>query len=755
MRTKHCFAMTASLMLFAALAAGCRDHMPHRFLGWPYGGDMHRSYAKPPGFDNWDPYAATIEVTPVEDVNPVRTQHLLVATVRDKDGKPLPNRRVEWMLNEGGVGDIVEVDSNGWRASRGYKVDNHFAVSHTRSSPGKLTMGTQDPSDDVIIATGQTWLVITSPVEGETHITAYAPGIYDWNQHKAFAVKRWYDVNWEFPPPDTNPFNTPHEFVTKVTRYSDGAPLANYEVTYTIMDGPAGATFGGQRTAMVLTDSNGEARVTMNYGGPEEGTNNVKIDIMRPANEPCCLPAVPIASGMSSKTWLGPKIAITKDCVAQRNVDEPFEYTIVVSNPSQVPATGVTVSDSIPDGISLISTNPQAAVSGNNVTWSLGTVEGGQSVTVTASVKGTRKGTFKNCADVRTAEGLTASDCCETVIAQPAISIEKVCTPDVLLCDTIEHVITVRNTGDSPATNVRVTDELPDGMTTTSGQTSLTFDGGTIAPGEAKQAKFQAKVTRTGSFTNRARATADGGLMAESSCTTTVRKPELSVSKTASRDVQFIGRDLTFDITVANRGDGPARDTVVTDMLPAGTQFVSATDGGAMGGGGVSWSLGTLEAGASKTVQLTVKVNTAGQMKNVVNARAYCAEATAEIPFSAQGIPAVLLEVVDDPDPIELGSNVVYTIEVTNQGSADGTNIRVTAVIQPEGEYVSAEGATRGTVSGNTVTFEPLPVLAPKAKATFRVTVKAKTEGDVRFRVKMITDQTSSDVEESESTRFY
>ena len=129
------------------LAAGCRNHMPHSFT-WFSTGNQSPSHPKPPEggyYKNWDPYAATIEVTPVEDVNPVGTQHIFVATVKDKNGKPLPNRRVEWMISDG-VGSIVEVDESGLRDSRGYKMDNRFAVSHTNNFKHVLTRGNDDPS---------------------------------------------------------------------------------------------------------------------------------------------------------------------------------------------------------------------------------------------------------------------------------------------------------------------------------------------------------------------------------------------------------------------------------------------------------------------------------------------------------------------------------------------------------------------------------------------------------------------------------
>ncbi|HDZ43601.1 MAG TPA: hypothetical protein ENH80_06640, partial [Phycisphaerae bacterium] len=113
MNTTHRLRILAivSLAVIGTLA-GCRDTMPHSFT-WPTSGDTIPTHPKPPEggyYTDWDPYAATLEVTPVKDVNLVRTQHVLIATVRDKQGQPLPNRRVEWVIADGGVGDIIQVD---------------------------------------------------------------------------------------------------------------------------------------------------------------------------------------------------------------------------------------------------------------------------------------------------------------------------------------------------------------------------------------------------------------------------------------------------------------------------------------------------------------------------------------------------------------------------------------------------------------------------------------------------------------------
>lgn len=750
-----CILATGALLAMAA--TGCKNHMPHRVFTWPASGDIVPTHPKPPEggyYENWDPWAVELEVTPVESVNPVMTQHVLIATVRDKNGEPLPNRRIEWIINEGGVGDIVEVDESGWRASRGYKVDNHYAVSHTNNFDHVLDLGDDDPSNDIALTEGQSWCVITSPIEGTSNITVYAPGIYDWSRHKVFVRKHWYDVQWECPPPATNPVGTTHELVTHVSRYSDGTPLEGYQVTYTILDGPAASFAQGGTTASVMTGPDGYARVTLQQSQPVEGTNNIEVDIMRMGNEACCEPPVHIATCNTSKTWIGPDIAITKDCQPSALVGETFEYTINVTNPSEVPADNVVVTDNLPPGIQFVSSSPSTG-GGSNLSWSLGTLPPGATSTISVQVQGTQVGTFDNCANVTAAYNLQASDCCQTVITAPALSITKQCTPEVTPCDTIEYEVVVTNTGDGPANNVRLTDQLPSGLALSDGASSVNVDLGTLGAGEAKRVRYSARANAAGTYTNTARVVGDGGLGAEASCTTTVRTPALTVSKTGP-DVRFIGRQFDYQITVNSTGDIAARDVVLTDTLPSNVQFVSASDGG-RGGQTVTWNLGTIEPGGSRTVTVTVNPTAPGTARNVVNAQAFCAEASAEFTNEIRGIPAILLEVVDLQDPIEVGTQTTYVIVVTNQGSATGTNIRIVATLPPQMRYISSDGLPGpATADGPTITFPPVPSLAPGARAEYRVVVEGAEPADSRFHVSMTSDQIGDPpVQETESTHIY
>jgi uncharacterized repeat protein (TIGR01451 family) len=67
------------------------------------------------------------------------------------------------------------------------------------------------------------------------------------------------------------------------------------------------------------------------------------------------------------------------------------------------------------------------------------------------------------------------------------------------------------------------------------------------------------------------------------------------------------------------------------------------------------------------------------------------------------GISALLLENADDPDPVGVGESTVYTVKVTNQGTADDTNVRLVVEFPAELDPVTASDA--GEVAGKTVTF--------------------------------------------------
>lgn len=83
---------------------------------------------------------------------------------------------------------------------------------------------------------------------------------------------------------------------------------------------------------------------------------------------------------------------------------------------------------------------------------------------------------------------------------------------------------------------------------------------------------------------------------------------DLVVTKTADPPVAQPGDEVTYTINVHNFGPGDADDVVVTDVLPAGTQFVDASDECTELSGTVTCALGSIEAGSDAEVWITVTV---------------------------------------------------------------------------------------------------------------------------------------------------
>jgi len=344
-----------------------------------------------------------------------------------------------------------------------------------------------------------------------------------------------------------------------------------------------------------------------------------------------------------------------------------------------------------------------------------------------------------------------------TVAVQPELKLTKTLPAEVLICEPIQAIYVISNSGSGTARTIRIEDTLPAGLTTAEGKSSISVDAGTLAAGETREVMFNLKASKTGEYVSKAFAKADDGLTSDSGdVKMIVRQPKLAV-KFDGPEKEFIGRPFTYNMTVTNTGDGTAKDSVLIATLPEGAKYEEAADGGVpIDASHVQWSLGELAPQASRKVSLAISGAIAGTLKNTATAQARCAETvTVSKDTNLTGISAILVEAIDVSDPLEVGQDQTYIITVTNQGSAPGTNIKLVCQLEDQMEFVSATGLTGGKAEGKTVTFAPLASLGAKGKAVWQVVVKAKDAADVRFRINVTSDQLTRPVEESESSNFY
>jgi uncharacterized repeat protein (TIGR01451 family) len=99
-------------------------------------------------------------------------------------------------------------------------------------------------------------------------------------------------------------------------------------------------------------------------------------------------------------------------------------------------------------------------------------------------------------------------------------------------------------------------------------------------------------------------------------------------------------------------------------------------------------------------------------------AEAVCAKAVSDTAkVEIRTIPALQLEVVDGEDPVQIGANTTYTINVRNEGSGPDRNVTLRGTLPAELQFIRGEGVSQVSAQGQTITFAPWP---PSPRARWR-----------------------------------
>ncbi len=175
----------------------------------------------------------------------------------------------------------------------------------------------------------------------------------------------------------------------------------------------------------------------------------------------------------------------------------------------------------------------------------------------------------------------------------------------------------------------------------------------------------------------------------------------------------------------------------MTDTLPAGVTFVSATGGGTVSGNVVTWpAIASLASGASQGFGVTVTAPATGTLLNIAASTSSTAD---PVPTNNNGsLPAarVTTTVVEQADvvttktgpaTVNAGQNFNYAVNVANAGPSAAAAVVVTDTLPAGVTFVSATAG--GTLSGNVVTWPAIASLAGGASQGYSVTVTAPATG--------------------------
>jgi uncharacterized repeat protein (TIGR01451 family) len=125
-----------------------------------------------------------------------------------------------------------------------------------------------------------------------------------------------------------------------------------------------------------------------------------------------------------------------------------------------------------------------------------------------------------------------------------------------------------------------------------------------------------------------------------------VPSADLELIKQASDNFVLVGSNLTYTLTITNRGPDTASSVTVTDVLPASVTFMSPSDDCTNVAGVVVCDLGTLTSGQTTNITIVVTATVEGLLTNLASAVA--AEAD---PNSTNNTDTAVTAVFAEPPP--------------------------------------------------------------------------------------------------------
>jgi uncharacterized repeat protein (TIGR01451 family) len=211
--------------------------------------------------------------------------------------------------------------------------------------------------------------------------------------------------------------------------------------------------------------------------------------------------------------------------------------------------------------------------------------------------------------------------------------------------------------------------------------------------------------------------------------TTKIARPELRLRKEGPARALLYDA-LTYQLTLTNTGTAPLTNLLLTDQLPKGLEHESGKDR-------LSWILGTLAPGQSRTVSYQVIAKAVGRLCNKAAATAdggYRQEVE-----SCVTVTEAKLELgMTGPKKRYLNTPAIYDITVQNPGTAPLENVQLTNTVPPGTTFIRASEG--GQLADNQVRWS-LGALTPGASLTLTLELQAQSTGRICNKATVAADR--------------
>ncbi len=404
-----------------------------------------------------------------------------------------------------------------------------------------------------------------------------------------------------------------------------------------------------------------------------------------------------------------PAFTVTK-VVDQASIAAPttLNYVIQITNTGNQTLSGVTPSDTLPDGSAATLTGPasdtgQSGLLDPGETWEYtasyvatqAVIDAGNSLSNTISVVASETGS-----DPQQATAVTE------VVAEPRFVVSKVVDQESLSAPgTLNYTITIENTGNTSLTGVTPVDTLPDGSSgTLTGPATDTGTSGVLDVAETwtynlGYAVDQSVIDAGAALVNTVEVvTNETGYEPQTDTANTEieTEPSFTVAKTVDKASVATPELLSYTMLVENTGNITLTGITATDLLSNGTALTL------VGPLGDSATSGALDVGESWEYSATYSVSQADIDSGTDLTNTFSID-TAELDLQSatavttiSGAPDLAVTKTVDLAQINAPGQLAYEITVTNTGNVTLNNVAPVDTL-PDGTVATLVGPISDT----------------------------------------------------------
>ena len=473
-------------------------------------------------------------------------------------------------------------------------------------------------------------------------------------------------------------------------------------------------------------------------------------------NEPA-EPVEPVGTGVPGDKKLEgaqtTQVVVEKIAPKEIQVDREAKFVVKVKNVGSAPVRRLVLRDVLPVGARFVAADVASVVPNarGEFAWPPFDLAPCSEKTFEYRIIPTQEGELGSVATL----SFAAEASCRVRCVRPALEVEVVAPQEATLGSNIDLNVVVANVGTGAATNVALLETIPDGLRHPSGSV-LDHALGTLAPGEKKRVPLTLQCVAPGTTVNNLVVTADGDLRKEIQTEIKILAPKLELSIDGA-ETPYLERQTTYRLKAANVGDATAKDVKLVAEIPLGTTFVSANNLGVYKAEtrSVYWDLAELPAGAAGEIELTLtptKIGAARLTFGGTGPLGLTAQVAKDV--AIDGLPALSYSVKTSPNPVEIGKEIVYEIQLANRGTKASTNATLQIAAPDALKIVSVDGPTRHSQQNGVFVFDAIREIPAKSAVTYKVKAVCEAVGDCRVRFQLSSDDLEPLVKE-ENVRVY